>query len=113
MVFAWTRRRDDLACFALICAAALVLSPVAWGDYIAVLVIPLAVWRPGYSTEWLLLPAFWFRWWLGPFRYGAVNSALTLIVGAAWLLLIVRRDRMGQPTSRPVNATRPKVLASP
>jgi glycosyl transferase family 87 len=61
VVFCFTRLpavRDDTA-FATAIGLALVLTPIVWLNYFALLAVPLAVWRPRLSFEWLLLLLFW------------------------------------------------------
>jgi hypothetical protein len=55
------RRYDgDRRAFSLAVGAALVLSPVVWPHYFALLLIPLALYRPTLSWAWALVPAFWW-----------------------------------------------------
>jgi alpha-1,2-mannosyltransferase len=50
--------RDDAA-FATAIGLALVLTPIVWLNYFALLAVPLAVRRPRLSLDWLLLLLFW------------------------------------------------------
>jgi len=52
-------RRNDLERFSLALAAALVMSPVMWGHYFALLLVPLAIARPRFGALWLLPVALW------------------------------------------------------
>lgn len=54
LALAWRSRRRDLASFAWVVAAALFASPVVWGHYYAVLLVPLALSTPRLSRWWLL-----------------------------------------------------------
>ena len=56
LTLAWRSREDDLESFAWVCAAALFASPVVWGHYNALLLVPLALSTPRLS-----------RWWLAPY----------------------------------------------
>jgi hypothetical protein len=47
-------RSDDLACFTWTIAATLFASPIVWGHYYALLLVPLAVSNPRLSRAWLL-----------------------------------------------------------
>jgi hypothetical protein len=47
-------RRDDLACFTWTITAVLLSSPIVWGHYFALLLVPIAVASPRLSTAWLL-----------------------------------------------------------
>jgi hypothetical protein len=48
-------RRDESRAFRILVVAALALSPIVWGHYLVVLVVPLALWRPRFSPMWLAL----------------------------------------------------------
>jgi hypothetical protein len=50
--------RDDAA-FATAIGLALVLTPIVWLNYFALLAVPLAVRRPRLSVDWLFLLLFW------------------------------------------------------
>jgi hypothetical protein len=50
----YARRGDDLRAFSLLVAAALLLTPVVWLHYFAVLLVPFAVARPRFDLAWLL-----------------------------------------------------------
>jgi hypothetical protein len=47
-------RHDDLACFSWTITAALFASPIVWGHYFAMLLVPLAIASPQLSRAWLL-----------------------------------------------------------
>lgn len=51
---AWRRREDDLAAFTWTVVAALLLSPIVWGHYYALLLVPIALSTPTLSRAWLL-----------------------------------------------------------
>jgi hypothetical protein len=53
----WTRREQDRRSLTLILAASLVLSPVVWGDYFLLLLVPVALARPRLSALWLVVLA--------------------------------------------------------
>jgi hypothetical protein len=48
-------RRDESRAFRILVVAALALSPIVWGHYLVVLVVPLALWKPRFSPVWLAL----------------------------------------------------------
>ncbi|MSO96112.1 MAG: DUF2029 domain-containing protein [Thermoleophilia bacterium] len=85
LALCWRRRS-----FALAIGAALVLSPIVWLHFFALLIVPLAIARPRFSSAWLLaLPL-----WLVP---GSANgdpwqTALGLVVLLTILLVCVRRE---------------------
>jgi hypothetical protein len=53
------RRGDDRRAFTCAIAAALVLTPVVWMHYLALLAVPLALARPRFSAVWLLPIVLW------------------------------------------------------
>jgi hypothetical protein len=82
IVFALHVRRDAAA-FALVWAAAVIASPVAWVCYAAGVVVPLAAVSPRFSPRWLLLLGFWTGFWFSPLAFGgAALSTATLLVTA-------------------------------
>ena len=50
----WRRREDELAAFTWTVVAALLLSPIVWGHYYALLLVPIALSTPALSRAWLL-----------------------------------------------------------
>src|SRR6266536_2900708 len=48
------RSRSEAASFTLALAAALLLTPIVWLHYFALLLVPLAIFSPGLSVSWLL-----------------------------------------------------------
>lgn len=96
---AWRARRDELAAFALVAAAALVLSPVGWVFYAGVLIVPLAAARPRYSPAWLALLLFWVSWWHSPLPYTSAALSVATIAAVSLLLAMGTRDRQSlQPS---------------
>jgi hypothetical protein len=53
------RADGDRRSYSAALLAAIALTPIAWIYYFALLVVPLALWRPRLSWAWALLPAFW------------------------------------------------------
>ncbi|MCW3016575.1 MAG: hypothetical protein JWO02_3667 [Solirubrobacterales bacterium] len=54
------RRTDgDRRSFSLALVAALVLSPIVWVQYLALLIVPLAIARPHFGPVWQLVQATW------------------------------------------------------
>jgi hypothetical protein len=97
---AWHARRDELSAFALVAAAALVLSPVGWVFYAGVLIVPLAVARPRYSPAWLALPLFWVvNWWHSPLPYKSAALSVATIAAVSLLLAMGARGRQSLQTS--------------
>ena len=58
-VIAYARRRDDEASFVLALFAALAFAPVVWLHYLALLVVPVAIYRPRFSGLWAVPLLFW------------------------------------------------------
>lgn len=78
---AGSRRNDRLAlllCVLLMLAA----TPLLWNHYFALLIVPLAIYRPRVSFEWLA----GLLWWLCP---GTNVSAWQAAVGTAVTVLVV------------------------
>ena len=74
---AWARNNDLLA-FRLALAASFVLSPIIWGHYYVLLVVPLALSRPRLSPLWLA--AIWIKPDTLQMRDSTVWVALALLV---------------------------------
>jgi hypothetical protein len=53
------RRGGDEASFSLALGAALLLSPIVWPHYFALLLVPLAILQPRLGRLWALPAAFW------------------------------------------------------
>jgi hypothetical protein len=59
-VFAVARREEgDRRSFALAVTGALLLSPLLWIHYLALLLVPLAIARPRFDSAWTLPTAMW------------------------------------------------------
>jgi hypothetical protein len=54
LVLAYRRRSSEVAALALVCAAALLLTPILWPNYLLVMLVPLALLRPRFDVVWLL-----------------------------------------------------------
>lgn len=89
------RRVDgDRRAFSLAVVAALVLSPIVWVQYTALLLIPLAVARPTFTWEWQVVRASWLFLLLprGQAMVVAVDGRLLKTAGyvpTLWRLLAV------------------------
>jgi alpha-1,2-mannosyltransferase len=85
------RRPDgDRLAFTFTIAAALLLSPIVWIHYFTLLLVPLAIGRPGFSRVWLL-PAILLFVPSPPYHPSAVEIALVLGVVATLIYASVRR----------------------
>ncbi len=88
-----SRGGDELRSFTCAVGAALVLTPVVWQHYLALLAVPLALARPRFGLVWLV-PALL---WLSP-RAGngdGIEPFLPAIVAAVVLTTILSRARSG------------------
>jgi hypothetical protein len=77
-------RRDDLLSFRLAIAAAFALSPIVWGHYWALLLVPLALRHPRLSPAWFAacwIPTDSLFW----SRYGAFWIGIALVAAAVQL----------------------------
>ena len=79
-------RRDDVSCFALASAAALLATPVAWIYYPALLVVPVAARFPRFHLSWLAFAALWVSWYRTPL--GWATAELSIAVLAVCVMLI-------------------------
>jgi hypothetical protein len=83
--------KDGRRSFALVIAATILLSPVVWLHYFALLLVPLALLRPRFGPLWLLPLLLWPcpvmlstpTWW---------PIAPLLVFGTALLLTLARRQ---------------------
>ena len=93
LVIAWR-----LQSFVLFVAAALMLSPIVWLDYYAVLAVPLAIVRPRLSPIWLL-PLLTIGMRSAGFGIGHVETSLrTLSVFAVVTIVVARAERSAERT---------------
>jgi hypothetical protein len=82
-----------LQSFVLFVAAALLLSPIVWLDYYAVLAVPLAIVRPRLSVLWLLPLLTWGITSAG-IGVGHVETSLrTLAIFSVITVFVVRAER--------------------
>ena len=93
------RRRQDEASFVLVVCAALVLSPIVWMHYFALLLVPVAIMSPTFGLAWLL-PITLFAFPITPGSESWQAIATTLAIVTATLL-----SSAGYP--RPVRILRP------
>ncbi len=87
LVVAWFS--DDLGCFTLAISAAIVLSPVAWIGYAGLLVIPLAVIWPRWSSAWLLLLGTYIHWYNSPLHYRSPALSLSTLALLAIIVMVI------------------------
>lgn len=59
LAFVAARRGEDEISISLAVLAAILGSPIVWGHYYVLLLAPLAIARPRFSTPWLLLTLFY------------------------------------------------------
>lgn len=88
LALAWRRRS-----FVLFLAAALLLSPIVWLDYYAVLAVPLAVVRPRLSIAWLLPILTWGVPSSGAGAGNVATSLRVLVIFGIITVLVERGER--------------------
>ena len=95
------RRGYDVASLALFLGAALIVSPIVWSHYLALLLVPVALTRPTFSPLWLApLPL----WVCPPVDAPLPQKVLFLAVGAAIVAYCVR-DRLRARPAEVAQAT--------
>ena len=109
-VLSWSRGRGgpelDRTLFAGTVTVALLLTPILWLHYFALLIVPIALARPVLSTEWLLIALFW----LSPIVEPTREPLWRLLLVLALVLLIARRSAGPASTPRPANVrARPRL----
>jgi len=89
-------RERDVTSFTLALVVALVTTPVVWGHYFALLLIPTAILAPAFSWLWLLPLLSLAQLNLGltteDFRSRALACTVALLATAAVLLQAARRS---------------------
>jgi alpha-1,2-mannosyltransferase len=78
LAWAAAARSSDLLAFRLALAASFVLSPIIWGHYYVLLIVPLALSRPRLSAIWLA--AIWIKPDTLQMRDSTIWVALALLV---------------------------------
>lgn len=79
-LLALVARRRDRTSFILAIVAALVLSPIVWMHYFALLLVPVAIMSPSFGVAWLLpLSLFAFPITPGQASWQAIAIALAII----------------------------------
>lgn len=73
------RRNSDSTALVLAVTLALCASPIVWGHYFALLIIPLAVLRPRLSPIWVCLVPLWLCPLTNPDRWQADVALATLL----------------------------------
>jgi Glycosyltransferase family 87 len=92
-------RNDDFLAFRVVLAASFVLSPIVWGHYYVLLVVPLAVSRPKLSALWLT--AIWIKPDTLQMRSSSAWVTLALLVLLAQLDLTSPLSRWWNRQPRP------------
>ncbi len=89
LALAWRRRSLGLAI-----GAALVLSPIVWRHFFALLIVPLALARPRLGPVWFLPLAFWFV----PGSYNGQTWQTALGIAVAGLTVAVAEPGTSERT---------------
>jgi hypothetical protein len=82
------RRHDDRASLTLAVAACLLVTPVLWTHYLALLIVPLALYRPRLDRVWLLPLVLWVCPAIRPAAWQIVTA---LAACALVVVLLLRR----------------------
>ena len=98
-------RHDDLACFSWAITAALFSSPIVWGHYFALLLVPIAVASPRLSRAWLL------PYLTAPQLTGTFEAGQKIVDAASGVLFACLtswhvRGRVATPAEKPLGFTR-------
>jgi alpha-1,2-mannosyltransferase len=91
---------SDRRVFATMIGIALLLTPILWLNYFALLIVPVALRQKRLGLDWALLAAFW----VSPLATPAAHPLWRLAVVLTLLLLIVERAR--RPLREPVLGAR-------
>jgi alpha-1,2-mannosyltransferase len=80
------RRGDAKSALALSVAVCLLGTPVLWSHYFALLIVPLALFRPRLDRLWLMPIALWACPASGPATWQIVLALVTSVIVFGWLL---------------------------
>jgi hypothetical protein len=78
------RRDDDAGSLAAALAAALLLTPIVWPHYLALLVVPLAIARPRLDAAWLLPLSLWLVTGTSDGVAWKIALAVALVPAVVW-----------------------------
>jgi hypothetical protein len=92
VLWAAAARTNDFFVFRLVLAASFIMSPIVWGHYYVLLIVPLALRRPRLSLLWLA--AIWIRPDTLQMRDASPWVALALLVLVAQLDLALPIGRL-------------------
>jgi Glycosyltransferase family 87 len=95
------RRGHDRAALALGVAACLLVTPVLWTHYFALLIVPLALYRPRLDRVWLLLLVLWVCPAIEPAPWQIITGLVTSAVVIGLILLGQPRYAADQHAVRP------------
>jgi alpha-1,2-mannosyltransferase len=90
------RRRRDADAFTIAIAAALILSPIVWMHYYALLIVPIAIARPKLSGLWFVPLLYWFS----P-RLESEGELRRLLIGIGVTAAIVGTTILTRPSAEP------------
>ena len=91
----------DEALFGASLAAALLLTPILWLHYFALLVVPIAIRRRSFGPEWLVLLAFWITPSGAPAHLPLWRIALALTLAMAGARIAPRPTLSRLPGGKP------------
>lgn len=111
-VVAYARRGDDDASFMLAVFSALAFAPMVWLHYLALLVVPVAIYRPRFSGLWAAPLLFWVvavpGWPVEPRRL--VAAVVVTLIGVR---LLTRRSSESTISTTPRGTREPVSGAVP
>ena len=94
------RRPDgDQASFALTIAAALLLSPLVWLNYFALLLVPLAIARPTLTRAWALTLPFMLLPGMSDGHVQRILVSLVLLAGITYVAAGPRESDLPEPVA--------------
>jgi glycosyl transferase family 87 len=91
--------------FGLFVGAAVLLSPIVWIDYYALLIVPLAVVRPTFRAVWLLPIVTWGLPSGAGYGIGDIGPPAWVLTVFGAMLLLIARD---EGSARPAHAGNPR-----
>jgi hypothetical protein len=102
---AWRSPADPLAGFTAAIYGGIMLSPLVWAHYLALLLVPLAIRHPRLDPLWLPVVLFW----LSPSDPPASNAQMLLVIIVATVVALACRGQPVRPIPR--HARVPRLVA--
>lgn len=83
----------DRRLFATAVVLSLLLTPILWLHYFALLLVPVGIAAPRFGARWLILLAFWVTPWTNPTHYALWRIVFALAVAALATRPLTRAGR--------------------